>query len=160
MPLCNLLLQNLVNQLVLLDHCQALELRRFDFDRVHGAATAADVLDLGVGSTCRSHNVLCVISDATGARSTLHCRLAVHASCAPSLTMAEPADCIYSVIDDVHLNTFAHTVRQYPQASPQTIRQRTSSFVGSSSPLILLNICNSASFRKSGGSGAPFASAL
>lgn len=64
------------------------------------------------------------------------------------------------VIDDVHLNTFAYTVREHSQAAPQGICPRTSSFVGSSSPRILLKICSSASFRKSGGSGAPSACAL
>ena len=66
----------------------------------------------------------------------------------------------YFVIDDVRLNTFAYTVRQCSQASFQTRNPRTSSFVGSNSPLILLKICSSASFRKSGGSGAPLACAL
>jgi len=64
------------------------------------------------------------------------------------------------VIDDVHLNTFAYTVRDHSQAVSQGRCPRTSSFVGSSSPRILLKICSSASFRKSGGSGAPSACAL
>jgi hypothetical protein len=48
MPLRDLLLEHLVHQLVLLDHCQALEFRRFNVQRVHGPATAADVLHLSL----------------------------------------------------------------------------------------------------------------
>lgn len=46
------------------------------------------------------------------------------------------------------------------QAASHESRTRTSSFVGSNSPLIFLKMCSSASFRKSGGSGAPAACAL
>jgi hypothetical protein len=49
MPLCDLLLQHLVDQLVLLDHRQALELGRLNLDRVHRSAAAADVLYLNLG---------------------------------------------------------------------------------------------------------------
>ena len=65
MPLCDLLLQHLVDQLVLLDHRQALELGRLNLDCVHRSASAADVLYLESGSACHSHNMLCTVSDAT-----------------------------------------------------------------------------------------------
>ena len=58
------------------------------------------------------------------------------------------------------VSTLSRTPFAGSQASLQATSPRTSSFVGSSSPLILLKICSSASFRKSGGSGAPLASAL
>jgi hypothetical protein len=48
MPLRDLLLEHLVHKLVLFDHCQALEFRRFNVQRVHGPATAADVLHLSL----------------------------------------------------------------------------------------------------------------
>ena len=65
MPLCDLLLQYQVDQLVLLDHRQALELGRLNLDRVHRSAAAADVLYLEFGSACHSHNMLCTVTDAT-----------------------------------------------------------------------------------------------
>ena len=46
MPLCNLLLQHLIHQLMLFDDRQALELRRLNLDRIHGTAATADILDL------------------------------------------------------------------------------------------------------------------
>jgi hypothetical protein len=46
MPALNFVLQHLIYQLVLLYDRQALELGRFDLDRVHGPTAAADVLDL------------------------------------------------------------------------------------------------------------------
>lgn len=64
------------------------------------------------------------------------------------------------VVDDVHLNRFLRTPFGASQAASHESRTRTSSFVGSNSPLILLKMCSSASFRKSGGSGAPAACAL
>ena len=54
MPLCDLLLQHLVDQLVLLDHRQAFELWRFDVQCVHGSATAADVLHLSLNVSAAS----------------------------------------------------------------------------------------------------------
>ena len=61
MPLCDLFLQHLVDQLMLLNHCQAFELRRLNLDRIHGAATAADVLDLKLGQRA-IHTTSCVHS--------------------------------------------------------------------------------------------------
>jgi hypothetical protein len=49
MPTRNFLLQHRIHQLMLLNHRQALEFCRLDFDRVHGAAAAAYVLNLRVG---------------------------------------------------------------------------------------------------------------
>ena len=46
MPALDLVLQYFVDQLVLLDDGQALELPTFDVEGVHGAATAANILDL------------------------------------------------------------------------------------------------------------------
>jgi hypothetical protein len=46
MPLGNFLFQHLVDQLVLLYYCQALELGRLDLYSVHRSATTAYVLDL------------------------------------------------------------------------------------------------------------------
>lgn len=46
-PLSNLLLEHLVDHFMLLDYRQAFELGRFNLDGVHGAATPANVLDLG-----------------------------------------------------------------------------------------------------------------
>lgn len=65
MPLCDLLLQHLVNQLVLLDHSQTLEFGRLDFNRIHRSAAAADVLYLEVGSARHSHNMLYAVAAAT-----------------------------------------------------------------------------------------------
>lgn len=58
------------------------------------------------------------------------------------------------------VSTLSRTPFAGSQAFLHAVRLRTSSFVGSNSPLILLKTCNSASFKKSGGSGAPLASAL
>jgi hypothetical protein len=58
------------------------------------------------------------------------------------------------------VSTLSRTPFAGTQAPLQAASPLTSSFVGSSSPLILLKTCNSASFKKSGGSGAPLASAL
>jgi hypothetical protein len=65
MPLCDLLLQHLVDQLVLLDYRQALKLGRLNLDRVHRSAATADVLYLEIWSACHSHNMLCTVSNAT-----------------------------------------------------------------------------------------------
>lgn len=64
MPLCDLLFQYLIDQLVLLNHRQALELGRLNFDRIHGSAAATDVLDLVLGqrvphTTCPVPSVMC-----------------------------------------------------------------------------------------------------
>jgi hypothetical protein len=46
MPPRNLLLEHLIHKLMLLDDRQPRKLARLDFDGVHGAAAAADILDL------------------------------------------------------------------------------------------------------------------
>lgn len=46
MPLRNLLFQHLIHHLMLLNHRQALELCRLDFQRIHGATATAYVLHL------------------------------------------------------------------------------------------------------------------
>jgi hypothetical protein len=48
MPLRDLLLEHLIHKLMLFNHRQPLELGRFNFDGVHGPASAAYVLDLWV----------------------------------------------------------------------------------------------------------------
>jgi hypothetical protein len=117
MPLRDLFLQHLVYQLVLLDHRQAFELRRFDFDRVHRAAAAADVLDLDIGSACHSHDVLCCRSNVTV--DSIGSALSVYPFqlVGPNLTNCIPLVALYFVIDDVHLNNFAYTVRRHLQTS-------------------------------------------
>jgi hypothetical protein len=92
MPLCNLILQHLVDQLMLLDHSQALELGRLNLDRIHRSAAAADVLDLGSGSAWHSHNSLRTMLDATVAgvvsalQQSRHAVLVVPLTRVPSLT--------------------------------------------------------------------------
>lgn len=48
MPALDIVGEDLIDELVLLDHRQPREARRDDVERVHGAAAAADVLDLVV----------------------------------------------------------------------------------------------------------------
>jgi hypothetical protein len=54
-PLRDLLLQYLVDQLMLLDHCQAFEFWRLNVQRVHGPATTTDVLHLSLNVSADSH---------------------------------------------------------------------------------------------------------
>ena len=161
MPLRDLRLQHLIHQLVLFDHCQALEFRGLNLNRIHRAAAAADVLNLGSGSACHSHSVLCPPSDATvasfgSALSVCRYYLDHPVSDAARTCWSHHTLWYMTCISTSSYTPFANIFRR----PPKQFRSRTSSFVGSSSPLILLKMCNSASFRKSGGFGAPLVSAL
>lgn len=57
MPLCDFLLQHLVDKLMLFDHRQALEPGRLNLDCVHRTAATADILDLARGSVYHSHDM-------------------------------------------------------------------------------------------------------
>jgi hypothetical protein len=98
---------------MLLDYRQAFELGRFNLDRVHGAAASANVLDLEVRSACHSHNLLCEAYDATVAGlvtvSSDYCSRAVRAK---NRWLRKPLVVVRFVVDDVHLNRFAYTVRR------------------------------------------------
>lgn len=161
MPLGNLRLQHLIYQLVLLDYCQALEFRGLNLNRIHRAAASADVLNLGSGSACHSHSILCPTSDATVARfgsvlSVCRCDLGHPVSDAARTSWSHETLWYMTCVSTSSYTPFANIFRR----PPKQFHSRTSSFVGSSSPLILLKICNSASFRKSGAFGAPLVSAL
>lgn len=81
-PLCNLLLEHLVDQFMLLDDSQAFEPGRLDLDGIHGAAAAANVLNLsgqgqrGIHTTCFVRRLQCYCRGACDALiGLLHHRL-------------------------------------------------------------------------------------
>lgn len=119
-PLCNLLLEHLVDHFMLLDYRQAFELGRFNLDGVHGAAAPANVLDLEGKSACHSHNLLCEAYGATVAGLvTVSSGYRSRAACAKADGRENHWWLCSFVVDDVHLNRFAYTVRRISGRLPR-----------------------------------------